>query len=359
MISISESTLSVAICDQFAFYPFRELVAGGVTSWETLDQAEQFVRTVLLHDYVEMDGEPLPSPKEKAEWSEEEIAAGSRNVITSFLPTLNGYEDIVCLQMGPTRELNLELPPHLVRLAVSSAETDRVDDPYLRSHLRYLQNLCLVVKRGGSVLVAGSVGRAVVRTSQEMPAALLHHLDADIRQFAEQANRGDLGLVVPPFLAIVISRAGRRDRIVDALVELRQEWSEPRRRVWETLHALRCTSDFREANALIRELEEISSAIRVPGISGSRLIEVAWQVTTVAGAGTVGAWIASGSPLLGAVVPTVGRVIAAAGSLGRQMFGLGGFGLARSIAREVRDYEPSVDQLRDLLSDDEKSRLGL
>ena len=105
MISISESTLSVALCDQFAFYTFRDLVAGGVTSWEALDQAEQFVRTVLLHDYVEMDGEPLPSPEEEAEWTEEQIAAGSRNVITGFLPTLDGYEDIVCLQTGPTREL--------------------------------------------------------------------------------------------------------------------------------------------------------------------------------------------------------------------------------------------------------------
>ena len=128
-MSISESTLSVAICDQFAFYPFRALVAGGVTSWETLDQAEQFVRTVLLHDYVEIDGEPMPSPKEEPEWTEEQIAAGARNVIVSFMPTLDGYEDIVHAQLGPTRELNLELPPHLVRLAASSAETDQVDNP--------------------------------------------------------------------------------------------------------------------------------------------------------------------------------------------------------------------------------------
>ena len=60
MISISDSCLSVAICDQFAFYPFRALVAGGVASWKDLDEAEQFVRTVLLHDYVEMDDEPMP-----------------------------------------------------------------------------------------------------------------------------------------------------------------------------------------------------------------------------------------------------------------------------------------------------------
>ena len=131
-MSISDSTLSVAICDQHAFYPFRALVAGGVASWEHLDQAEQFVRTVLLHDYVEMDGEPHRAPPEEQEWTEEEIAAGRRMVITSFMPTLNGYEDVVRSQLGPTRELNLELSPRLVNLAASSAGTDQVDDPYFR-----------------------------------------------------------------------------------------------------------------------------------------------------------------------------------------------------------------------------------
>ena len=360
MMSISDSTLSVAICDQHAFYPFRALVAGGVASWEDLDQAEQFVRTVLLHDYVEMDGEPTPTPEEEQEWTEEEIAAGRRMVITSFMPTLSGYEDIVRLQLGPTRELNLELSPRLVQLAASSAGTDQVDDPYFRSHLRYLQNLCLVVKRGGSVLVAGDVGRTAIRTSQEMPAALLRHLDADVRRFAEQANRGDLGLVVPPFLAMVIKRAGgRRNRIIDAVGELRDEWSEPRRRVWETLHALRCTSDTEEANGLIRELDEISTAIRAPGIPCVNPMAIAWQVTTAAGAAAVTAWIASGNPLLGAAVPAAAQAIAAASSLGYRLFGLGGFGLARSIRREVRNYKPSVDQLSTVLSDSEKRRLGL
>ena len=357
MLSISESTLSVAICDQFAFYPFRALVTGGVSSWDDLDRAEQFLRTILLHDYVEMTGEPMPSPEEEPEWTEEQIAAGARNVIVSFLPTLEGYEGIVRSPSGPRRELSIELSPDLVRLAVSSAGTNRVGDPYLRAHLEYLQNLCLVVKRGGSLLVAGDVGRAAIRTSHEMPAALLERLDADVRRFADQANRGDLGLVLPPFLEIVIRRAGRRDRIVDALIELREEWGEPRRRVWEILHALRCTSDLGEAHDLIRELDEISKGIRAPG-AGAKPIDVAWQVTTEVGAGAVRSWIASGSPLLGAAVPAVGRAIAAAGSLGRQLFGLGGFGLARSIMREVRDYRPSVDQLRGFLSDDEKRQLG-
>ena len=89
-------------------------------------------------------------------------------------------------------------------------------------------------------------------------------------------------------------------------------------------------------------------------------MQTAWQVTTTAGAGAVAAWIASGNPLLGAVVPAAGQVIAAAGSLGYRLFGLGGFSLARSIRGEIRDYKPAaIEQLSTLLSDSEKRRLGL
>ena len=66
---------------------------------------------------------------------------------------------------------------------------------------------------------------------------------------------------------------------------------------------------------------------------------IAWQVTTAARAGAVAAWIASGNPVLGAAVPAAAQAIVAASSLGYRLFGLGGFGLARSIRREVRDLQ--------------------
>ena len=301
----------------------------------------------------------MPAPEEEPEWTEEEIAVGRRNVITAFMPMLTGYENVVCSRPGPTRELNLELRPELVQLAASSAGTDRDGDPYLKTHLQYLRNLCLVVMRGGSVLAAGEVGRTAKRIIRELPIGLLRHLDDDVRRLAGQANRGDLGLVMQPFLAIVIGRAGTRDRIVEALVELREEWAEPRRRIWETLHALRHARHFHECEELRRELDRVSRLIRAPGAAGSRPIEVAWQVTTEGFAGALSAWIGSGNPLLGAAVPVALRVAAAAGSLGPGLFGLGGFGLARAINREVREHEPSVDQLRTLLAEDEKDRLGL
>jgi hypothetical protein len=359
MNSISESTLSVAICDQFAFYPFRELVVGGLSSWEEIDQAEQFIRTVLLHDYLELDGEPMPSPGDEDEWTPEEVVAGGRNVITAFLPILDDYKEIIHLQTGPTPELQIELPPRLLQVAARSAGTDRPDDPYLRSHLRYLQNLSIVLRRGGSALMVGDVGRAAIQTSREMPASLLHNLDRDIAEFAEQANRGELGLVVPPLLATVIQRAGSRDRIVQTVVALREEWTEPRRAIWEILHPLRRTRDLKEAQDLMRQLNDVSQAIRAPGAEGTWPTEVLWEVTTEGGAAAFAAWTSAGNPVLGAALPATARAVARVGSLGRRLFGLGGFSLARAITREVQRYQPSVDLLRTLISDDERTRLGL
>ena len=49
MMSIMGSILSAAICDQYAFYPFRSLVAGGVASWRTwIRQSSSFERSSFM-----------------------------------------------------------------------------------------------------------------------------------------------------------------------------------------------------------------------------------------------------------------------------------------------------------------------
>jgi hypothetical protein len=52
--------MSVAICDQQAFYPFRSLVHGPLTDLNELIEIERFVRAVVLHDEISMVIEPWP-----------------------------------------------------------------------------------------------------------------------------------------------------------------------------------------------------------------------------------------------------------------------------------------------------------
>ena len=158
-----------------AFCPFRSLVSGGFYSWKQVEQPERFIRTARLHDYLEIDGEPIASQEAEQEWTEEEIAAGRRNVATAFLPVLDEYEQIVHLDRGPFPELDIALPAPLLTLAAKFAGTSRVGDAYFRAHLRYVQKLALVVKLGGSVLAGGDVGSALVRIGTDMPEALLRN----------------------------------------------------------------------------------------------------------------------------------------------------------------------------------------
>src|SRR5438128_3932652 len=104
MDSISPDRVRTALCDQDAFYPFRSLVTGGLSSLEDLALAERFARAVVLHDAMQMEGEPMPAPpKEDDAWTEEEIAAGGKNVIVAFMPDLSPYGDLVVGNLGPDR----------------------------------------------------------------------------------------------------------------------------------------------------------------------------------------------------------------------------------------------------------------
>ena len=71
--------MTTALCDPDAFYPFRSLVQGPLNDLGVLPKIERFVRSVVLHDEMEMVMEPLPEHGEDEghEWQLEEIAAGT------------------------------------------------------------------------------------------------------------------------------------------------------------------------------------------------------------------------------------------------------------------------------------------
>ena len=52
--------MSLAICDQKAFYPLRSLINGPLTDLNELHEIERFLRTVVLHDEISMELEPCP-----------------------------------------------------------------------------------------------------------------------------------------------------------------------------------------------------------------------------------------------------------------------------------------------------------
>jgi hypothetical protein len=380
-------------CSDFAaFNPLRRLVCGPFEATDDLNDIERFVRTVVLHDEMVMPLEPLPfeaskdlvidqdkyrsmivesmvEPKREGhdiEWSfnlETNVATpvGFRADTTgfSFFQPLEtrfgrGLEHARALE-----EIKLADPIMDIALECCSRQEDH---GHLPTYLLYLKEIFGTVHSGGSVLVSNEWGRRAVAAARRYPEQMFEKLDEDWQKYARQLGDRGSRLAVPPVLGIVLTRCARRDAIPKVIVDLRDEWHDARRRVWELLDALRMCGTLREAVEIDRELADASRLFSPADTAlDSRPLRVLWEIVAAGVAGAGVAALSGGKPVIGAVA---GAVTQAARNLpafthefGATLFGRGAFDLARRVRREVSRTE--LDALPRLLTDAEKQKLGL
>lgn len=123
--------------------------------------------------------------------TEEEIAAGGRNVIVAFMPDLSPYGDLFVNNLGPDKLYgkHLELSESLRKLA-SEMSGAGPGDVYYDAHLTYLYRLTRTFRDGASIVCGGPVGQALrgTGTASGYPDALFSTLDADVQLFAREAQ---------------------------------------------------------------------------------------------------------------------------------------------------------------------------
>ncbi|MFA6999999.1 MAG: hypothetical protein WC241_02670 [Candidatus Paceibacterota bacterium] len=354
--------MSVAICDQKAFYPLRNLVQGPLASVNDLADVERFVRTVVLHDEISMENEPWPyDPDSDSEFTEEEKLAGGRNVVVAIGPTLIGYDFFMEKNSGWKPEnSNLALSPALLEIARNFSNADE-GNVYYKAHIEHLQHIVSTIKKGGSALLAGQFGSAAIDASTKYPEKLFENLDQDWQQFAREVDAGKLDIMVPPVLSIILSRCARRDAIPTILKDLRDEWADARIKVWALLGQLK-TADTISETRNIREELAAASILMSPTQNefDTKPIRVLWDL--IAGSVT-GAFIAltSGSdPSDGAVTGALSMASRSVppliNELGPVMFGRGAFDLAKRVRKESLRVEYGA--LARLLTTAEKHKLG-
>jgi hypothetical protein len=353
--------MSIAACDPEAFYPLRSLVAGPFDHIEELAAIERFVRTVVLHDEIVMEGGLLAyDPEADEELSEEERQAGGRAVIVALRPTLDGY-DFFSNTIGPPRPVpEIDLSAALLETASQFANAGE-GNVYFRAHVDNLKRLLGIVEGGGSVLLAGECGEQIEATVQRYPEDLFRQLDQDWQGYARRAEQDGLGLLVPPVLGIVLTRCARRDAIPTIIRDLRDEWADARRKVWDLLGALRRCATLGEASEIHRELSEASRLFSPAATDvDTQPVRVLWEILAAASAGAAIAKLSGGSPVVGAAAGTVSQVARSLPTLahefGPALFGRGALDLARRVNRGVSKVE--FDALPRLLSEAEAQGLG-
>jgi len=354
--------MSVAVCDQKAFYPFRSLVKGPLTDLSELTKVERFVRTVLLHDDISMVLEPWSyDPNSEREFTEEERRQGIRNVIVGIGPALTEY-DFFTDNIGDRESMpDITLSPSLTEVArkYSNAGEGNV---YYKAHIDYLTHIVGLLQKGGSALLAGEFGSNAMEASSKYPEKLFENLDKDWQQFAREVDSGKIRFIVPPILSIILTRCARRDAIVDVLKDLRYEWAEARAKVWALLGQLKTVRTVKDMRNIQQELAAASSLMSPSqNAIDTRPLRVLWDLIVGSVAGATTAIISGAPPNIGAAIGAVGAASSSVPSLinelGPALFGRGAFDLARHVQQETLRVE--YDALKKLLTDTEKRKLGL
>jgi len=355
--------MSIAICDPESFYPLQNLVAGPFTELRELTKVERFVRTVVLHDEIIMELEPLPyDPESDSEFTEEEHLAGGRNLIVAFGPNLTGYDFFTeRASHRKTETSDLTLSPRLLEVAqkFSNAEKGNV---YYESHIEYLQQIVSTVQKGGSALLSCEFGSTAIGVSTQFPAVLFENLDRDWQQFAHEVNSSEIGFMVPPVLSIILTRCARRDAIPTIIEDLRAEWADARAKVWMLVDRLKVAHNVGEAHEIRQELAAASRLLSpIQDKIVTRPIQILWDLIAGSVAGAVIARISGSSPGVGAFIGALGKASQSLPpfmhELGTALFGRGAFDLAKRVRQDVVKVE--YDALARLLTDSEKSRLRI
>jgi hypothetical protein len=231
--------MSIAVCDPEAFYPLRSLVSGPLNNLDELVEVERFIRTVVLHDEIYMELNPMPFDPDAEDELNKNENFGARNVITALGPVLTGYDFFLPkVGVGKPETPNIKLSPQLILQArqFSNAEEGNV---FFTAHINFLRRIVNVLQNGGSALLRGKFGSEAISVSSQYPDKLFENLDKDWQQFAHEVNSGNLGVVVPPVLSIVLTRCTSREVIPTIIEDLRYEWSDVRSQVWMLLNQLK------------------------------------------------------------------------------------------------------------------------
>jgi len=284
--------MKTAACNAKAFEPFQRVVAGPCSP-DDLHHAERFARAVVLHDDLRM----LPESFRITVGADGYSTVSPLVVKTESFETFGSYFDPSFVEASSGREL-------LMSTVRREADGKTFFDPFGVSVILALEHL----RVGGSAVVTDSTWQIEVRTAdrkvekkqhtaewesrlapaEEYPEKLFSQLDESWQLLARKLALGNFNLRIPPVLGIVLTRSARRDAIPKVLLDLRNEWTDARSKLWQRIDAMKNAVDIRQATDLTRELEAASMLFSLNQTEyDTQPMRVFWDITAATGAGAV------------------------------------------------------------------------
>jgi len=254
---------------------------------------------------------------------------------------------------------DVELSNELINVA--RQESDAHEGPYYEAHVAFLQALVSTVQRGGSIICESEAAEHAIQVTSEIPDAVLNGVEEGWVEMVRSASEGNIGLVVPPFVSILLSRCARRGAILPVLRDMKAEYADGRNRIWDLMNELRNVTSIARAREIRHELEEAARAMN-PQNEWPEFFPVRalWKLVMAVVGGAVVGQIAGGHPGAGAAVGAVNQAREImAGANRRAIFAGGVFDLARRINRDLRAVPRMPELLRPLLTQQERERFGI
>lgn len=354
--------MKLAICDSEAIYPFRDLVEGRIRGRSDLLAVERFIRTVVLHDEINLQLTPMAfCPEADSEGKDDYQVIGGKRVrlvIVGIGPAI-GYD---FLKTGKITlpDSTFDLSP-AIRETISEFSNAAEGNAFYKAHIEYAQRAFTIVSSGqGSALLCSEFGQEIIGTAERYPATLFAPLDKEWKEFAKTIGSERLGFSVPPVLAIVLSRCARRDAIPVVVKDLRDEWGDARRKVWKLIDSLRTCRTIGEAREINCELTEASLLFApVRQEFETRPGRMLWDIGAAGISGAIISYFAGGNPIIGGAITGASQIPKTTAPLlhefGKVLFRTGAFDLANKVRRETSRIE--IEALQRLLDADELKSL--
>lgn len=315
-LEIGPMGLDRALIDPAAWTGLSRVIAGGINSSNDLLAAEMAIRGIVMHNHVHMispyyqrqlitsgqdepeglavgtniripndpmDGNGEPEARASAgllhiveQISAHEIIISCDNLLFECKDPIVAAQFMTNHKKRRIARINNPSDADIIRMQpgvmsfdfindeitfISDDKSEYFDEIFYKDGRLIECYLGRLVASGSPVYSGRPSVMGIFDNSPPPGSIFFSSLDQNWNQLEKSWARAGLNIPLPPFLAIVLSRAGSREEIPHEIIHLREELSEARDQLWGMLNSALFESSLDVMERIISDVERTSASI--------------------------------------------------------------------------------------------------